>query len=299
MDIHFAVADTFHKTTEFGNDDFPVEVHVEEQKNSGHSFIKPHWHKEIQFMLGLEGSTIVMVNGNQYVMGPNEGMFINIDAAHAEKPADGVFSSYICFMMHPKIIYGLNNSMFRRFYVTPVLESNNIEAIRFNGGISWQRDAIDLLKQIDVVYKAKEFTYMLTIQKLFIEMWILILTNNINRLRTTAPMAMSPIDQGRIDRMMKFIVANYIEKIDLSMIADIGGVSNSECCRLFKRTANISPMQYVNNTRLLEASRLLTTTTMSVTAISYEIGFSNSSYFSEQFQKFMNCKPLEYRKRHF
>ncbi len=299
MDIHFAIAETFHKITDFGNDDFPVEVHLEELKNTSSNSRRPHFHEVIQFMVGCERTTIVTINRHQYLIGPNEGIFINANAAHEEKPADGIYSSYICIMMHPKMIYGLNNSMFRRYYVTPILDSDKIDAIPFNDGIAWHRNVIDLLKQIDVVNKAKEFTYMLTTQRLLIEIWTLILTNNTNRLRTTASVAMSFVDQERIDRMMNFIVEKYNEKINLSMIANIGGISNSECCRLFKRTANISPMQYVNNTRLLEASRLLSTTNLSVTDVSYETGFSNPSYFSEQFQKFMNCTPLKYRKNHF
>ncbi len=296
MDVHFAVADNYQEITHFGNDDFPVETHIEELRKE---VTRPHWHNEFQFMAALENATVVSAGGQTYLMEPGEGMFINAGVSHTAKAADGNSSSFICYMMHPKLIYGLNNSMFNRYYVTPVLKSEAMAAILFHANIVWHKSVLDLMKKIDIEFKSKEYTYMLTIQHLFLEIWTLLLTYNVNRLKNTATSAMSLVDKERMDKMMAYIVENIQQKLTLSMIAEVGCISNSECCRLFRRTANISPMEYVNNTRLLKAARLLTTTKKNVTEIAYEVGFTSSSYFSEQFGKFMDCRPLEYRKKHF
>ncbi len=293
MEVPFAVADNFQVITKFGNDDFPVDIHVKKVDR----MIEGHSHKEFQFMLGEEKATVVTVDGRQTLLSPGNGMFINAGVTHAIKPEDGISSSFICFMIHPKLIYGLNNSMFRRYYVNPVLESKSMDYILFNESISWHKAVIDILRKMDIVFKTKEYTYMLTVQLLFLELWTYILTYNSNRLKNTAVSLMSLVDKERMDKMLNFIVDNCHRKINLTMIAGEGCISNSECCRLFKKTANISPMEYVNNTRLLEAARLLTTTKMSITEIAYEVGFSNPSYFSEQFRKFMNVKPMEYRNK--
>jgi AraC family transcriptional regulator, melibiose operon regulatory protein len=295
MDVPFAVAENFQEITRFGNDDFPVESHVEELKKE---VVRPHWHNEFQFMLAREKTTVVTAADQSFVLDEGDGMFINAGVSHSTKAGDGISSSYTCIMMHPKFIYGLNNSMFKRYYVTPVLESKAMSVILFHESIPWHRTVIDLLKKVDIEFRTKEYTYMLTVQQLFLELWTLILTYNSNRLNNTATAAMSLVDKERMDKMLSYIVRNIHRKIDLTMIAQEGCISNSECCRLFRRTANISPMEYVNNTRLLEAARLLTTTKKSVTEIAYEVGFTSPSYFSEQFGKFMNCRPLEYRKKH-
>lgn len=48
--------------------------------------------------------------------------------------------------------------------------------------------------------------------------------------------------------------------------------------------------------RLRSGIELLNTTDMTVTEISFEVGFCGSSYFCESFKKVFGCSPLQFRK---
>lgn len=96
--------------------------------------------------------------------------------------------------------------------------------------------------------------------------------------------------------MINFIQYNYKESVTLSEIAAAGAVCKTECCAVFKKYVNLTPIAYLNDYRLRKSLELLVKTDMTVCEICYEVGFSGASYFSETFKKVFGCTPIEYRK---
>lgn len=64
---------------------------------------------------------------------------------------------------------------------------------------------------------------------------------------------------------------------------------------LIKEHLDISGGQIIKNRIILEAERLLLHTTLSVTEISYELGFSDNSHFGKYFKSAMKYSPNQYR----
>ena len=60
----------------------------------------------------------------------------------------------------------------------------------------------------------------------------------------------------------------------------------------------ISPKAYINNLRIDFAKKLLTRSEMSITEISYSIGFMEPLYFSTSFRKSTGISPTEFRERY-
>ena len=63
-----------------------------------------------------------------------------------------------------------------------------------------------------------------------------------------------------------------------------------------KKTTGTTITSYRNSMRLLTAKKMLINTDDSITKISYECGFDNSSYFSKLFKRSEKISPKEYRK---
>ena len=57
----------------------------------------------------------------------------------------------------------------------------------------------------------------------------------------------------------------------------------------------MTPTEWVNVTIILEAKRLLRSTTSTVKEIAHELGFEDHAYFSRLFRKSTNMTPLEFR----
>ena len=60
----------------------------------------------------------------------------------------------------------------------------------------------------------------------------------------------------------------------------------------------MSAGELIRNRILLEAKRLLVNVDMSITEIAYELNFSDNSYFSKFFKKYVAVTPEEFRKTH-
>ena len=93
-----------------------------------------------------------------------------------------------------------------------------------------------------------------------------------------------------------FINKHYSEPITLDDICSAAHVSKFYFSHRFKEQMGVSVMEYLVLTRLAAAKFLLRTTDSSVTDISYECGFSSTSYFCQSFKKAERISPIEYRK---
>ncbi|MCM8542369.1 MAG: AraC family transcriptional regulator [Lentisphaeraceae bacterium] len=96
--------------------------------------------------------------------------------------------------------------------------------------------------------------------------------------------------------VVEYIEANYMKEVSIQTLADIACLSVSQFNRNFKKIFRITPSDYITHTRLNSASQDLINTTKSITQVSSENGFYDSSYFAKQFKKQFHCSPGQYRK---
>ncbi|MBE6584559.1 MAG: helix-turn-helix domain-containing protein [Ruminococcaceae bacterium] len=99
-----------------------------------------------------------------------------------------------------------------------------------------------------------------------------------------------------VNRIIECIQKDVKNVPDLATMADEFGISLYYMCHLFKRRTGMSIMQYRDEYRMMLAKSLLLNTQKSITDISAECGFSDSSYFSGKFREREGITPTAYRK---
>ena len=72
-------------------------------------------------------------------------------------------------------------------------------------------------------------------------------------------------------------------------------LSYRQLCRCFRERYGTSPKAYQELLRVDEARRMLTSTTLEITAIAIELGYSSSQHFASQFRRIAGCTPSGYR----
>ncbi len=102
----------------------------------------------------------------------------------------------------------------------------------------------------------------------------------------------------RVGETISYMTRNVAQPITLEELVTISGMSRTNYIRMFEASMGASPINYLIGLRIDEASRLLRSTDRSITDIAFEVGFSDSNYFSRQFRKTRGQSPREYRKRH-
>lgn len=100
----------------------------------------------------------------------------------------------------------------------------------------------------------------------------------------------------KIIGIINYIRKNYAQNLTVPQIANMHYMSESALYGLFKKYCGTTPIAYINNCRLAEASRLLTRGNMSVSEIAKCVGFEDFGYFCRIFKRKYTQTPTEYRK---
>jgi len=85
------------------------------------------------------------------------------------------------------------------------------------------------------------------------------------------------------------------EKFDVNQLASEIGWSRSHTFRKVRSLTGISANQFIKETRLQEAAKLILNSNLNASEISYKVGFSSPSYFSKCFSKYYGVTPGEYK----
>ena len=104
-------------------------------------------------------------------------------------------------------------------------------------------------------------------------------------------------DNNRINIVFNHVKSNFTEEIKLEEIADMVSMTVPSFCRYFKKITNKTFTQFVNECRLVHASKLLAEQPLSITEVCFECGFNNFSHFNKSFKTFTGQNPSQYRKQ--
>jgi AraC family transcriptional regulator len=105
-----------------------------------------------------------------------------------------------------------------------------------------------------------------------------------------------PLSAIELKLIIEYVEANISQKTVVSELAKLVGVSNFHFIRAFKKSMNITPLQYLISRRVERATSLLVQTNFDLKTISEMSGFPTQSNFSSTFYRFKKLKPSDYRK---
>ena len=99
----------------------------------------------------------------------------------------------------------------------------------------------------------------------------------------------------QIEKAKKYINQNYSRDISLTEISGVVYMTPNYFCSLFKKVSGMNFSDYLQETRIDEAKRLLSNTPLSVSKVAENVGYKSAHYFSKVFLKVVGIKPSEYR----
>jgi YesN/AraC family two-component response regulator len=105
-------------------------------------------------------------------------------------------------------------------------------------------------------------------------------------------------DNDKINTIFNYVKDHFQEQITLEEVADLVSMTVPSLCRYFKKITKKTFTKFVNEYRLVHASKLLAEKPISITEICFESGFNNFSYFNKTFQEFTGKTASQYRKEH-
>jgi AraC family transcriptional regulator len=85
---------------------------------------------------------------------------------------------------------------------------------------------------------------------------------------------------ARLRRVLSFIEDNLHTDLTLSEIAQVSGLSVTQCQRAFQAALGVSIYQFIISQRVMRAASLLEETGLSVLDVAFATGFSHPSHLS-------------------
>ena len=247
-----------------------------------------HYHPEMELVYVNGGTGKRQVGSHVSCYSDGELMLIGSNLPHCGL-TDKLTGNTSETVLHMKVDF-LGNDFFN------IPEMKKIQALieMSKGGISFSGSTKHKIgEKIEVLEYQTDFQRLLSILNILNELAnskdIKILNAEGFSLKTEVK------DNDRINKVFNYVKSNFKEEISLDEIADLVSMTVPSFCRYFKKTTNKTFVQFVNEYRLVHASKLLAEQPLSITDICFESGFNNFSHFNKQFKAFTGQNPSEYR----
>lgn len=275
-----------------GNYGFPVGINVETIQSYEQGAFLWHWHPEIELTWVMSGEIEYHVNDRQYILKEGEGLFGNSNTLHSGYMKDGKECVYLSVTFHPRFLYGYENSVLQTKYVDFITSNETWHSLKLETQTAWQKEIIDGLRKIYVLYGKPPADYELEVHMLLLGIW-----QRLYRYFLSLP-EKEKKPQKHLERLKSiifYIQGNYSREITLDEVAGYVNICKSECCRFFKKHMNMTIKEYILFLRIQNSLSYLREGE-SVTKTAGLVGFSSPAYYGQIFKRYMGCTPREYQK---
>lgn len=252
--------------------------------------VNNHYHSTYEIYYQLSGRRHYFIKDSTYSVAPGDLVFINKYDVHK--------TSVLGPPQHERIVMnfsdaflGSEHPLFRPELLHIFERKKHL--YRLKPQEQWIVE--ELFRKMTEELKQQEDGFELSIRLLVMQLLLFAF-----RLKDTdSPVTEDPLSPTHrtIAEVVKYINANYSDKLPLPSLAERFGMSYAYLSRTFKKVTGFTVMGYQNLTRVREAQSLLTHTRAKVTDIAEQVGFEQFAHFNRTFKKITGASPTRYRKQ--
>ena len=287
-------------TSELGDVGFPVQVYYIELSKMYMQRIRWHWHPEIEILIINHGEADFVTDDDHIRLCAGEGILLNQNVMHSIQPIDeNANCSFYSVVFHPSFLFGYGNTVMSSKYLVPVISSPVFRFIKLNENDPTLERFLDLTNNVIASNLTKKYGYELVIKSYLCNLWTALLEYVIPKNITKSKEVTISTDETRVKDAILYIEMHFHEQITLEQIAASIHISKSECCRCFKRTLQLTPIEYLMKYRIFRATQMIQRNdpeAHSMSSLAFSVGFNNASYFNKVFKQFLGCTPSEYKR---
>jgi len=238
-----------------------------------------------EFIYVEEGNHTVVVGGKQYDLKAKQLLFYPPNYYH-KGTSQGVYLCIASFSCHSEILYELCGR--------PITLSDK-QQVFLDTLISEGAKLFNCLDEVrnEFVPCVNTSDFDLQILKNRLEIFLLDLykshypikdENNPEKDKNNVP----------LPNLIHILKSNITQKMSITDLSQISGVSVSIIKKLFHETYGCGPMHFFLDMKIEEAKKLLTVSNYNVTQTSEQLGFSSVHYFSRIFKEKTGVSPKKY-----
>ena len=252
-------------------------ISVRRSKNFPGSTLHCHDFYELEII--VDGKTKTVLNGKSYDATGGIVFFLSPSDFHEYSFCDG---------------FELYNIQFTNEAVSSeILE--RIASASKNVYLPQKKNFEEIVKLVSVMSELGEEKSTSEIQTRILESILLILTKDDKKEKPTA-LASYGFDKD-IQKAVMYIHAHFKENPTLSEVAETIPLNPQYFCTKFREYTGKSYKQYLKQTKLRYARRLVIATELPMLEVAENSGYSSQSHFSAEFREYYGIPPLDMRKK--
>lgn len=239
--------------------------------------IRPFGHPEYHYLHCSSGEGKLIINNQEFTLGPGTGFFFEPSIPHEYYSTKEPWKTY-WITFEGFAVKELCNTIFQNSWDVFSLSDHHL-----------------LESTLDNIYKTATVQDYCTNNNLSVLLYefLILLKANI----TDNVFASKPLLRNQLQTVIQYIENNYNNCIILDDLAAVVNISPQHLCRIFKRTYNMRPFEYLTRFRVKRAKELLTNPlNYPIKTIAAMVGYNDTSYFCATFKEYEGCAPLEFKK---
>lgn len=277
-------------------------LHFSSQENNCREF-PAHYHDFIEIIFGVSGSFSVSIYNRDFVINEGDMILINVNEVHAFHFDEAC--EYYCLQFDPMSVFSTPTYATGAKYIMPFLAS---QAAAPKGGDSYSlfasKEELEgshisgLVKDFYKEYTERNTGYELAIRSDIYRIFLWYLRRmEESGLSLSQTTNIRQEDIVRLQSVLDYIRENYMHPVQVEKMAKMCNMSYSYFSRFFRHCMGQTFSDYLLYVRLMEAEKLLFTSSRSISQIALDTGFSTPSYFITQFKKHRHTTPKQLKQK--
>lgn len=246
-----------------------------------------------ELLIVLNGTAIHKVNNESYFIKKGDVFVINHRTVHGFVNTNDF---HICnIMFRPEHLQSLDFDIRKSagYHALFVIEPYLTMERNFQSRLKLQLTEFEQVSNL-IASMIKEYDMKTDGWKTILNSYFMMLVVLLSR-SYSLPSSEMKSEVINIAKSVSYIEKNYTNPISIEMLAKMSNLSVRHFTRIFRDTYQTSPGNYINNLKMQHACMLLTKTTLNISEVAFQSGFSDSNYFTRQFKKLFQVTPKEYR----
>lgn len=289
-----------HKTVYAPHQDFYID---QSKKTDNYNMDSFHMHKMYEVYYLMEGSRKYFIDDSIYLVNAGSLVLIDADSVHKTSSMGDIPHSRIVVNFRLDFLEDFSDqvkalnltSIFKtKFTVLPLSFKYKLTIENI---LSRLMDLQDYEEHQDANLTTDEngISSQAVLSKLLLSELLIHIKEYINVLEQKEYES-HQIVNNKVDKIIKYICKHYTEDLTLTSIAEQFYISPFYLSKIFKRSTNLSIVEYINSLRIRQAKELLETSSTKIAEIAEIVGFSSSSHFSRTFKLVTGLSPQQYKK---
>ncbi len=258
-----------------------------------------HRHKEAQLIWIKEGEGTLLVDNQMHPFGKNDVFLIGANQPHLFKSNPEYFDEKNGLKIHALMIFFNPNGKLQSFLELPEMQLIKSYLNYAKGGVKLPSKQIDLViqKMVSLQYAKNQ---QLMIQFLQLLDVLAQFQSTSQALVANGPSSFSESEGIRIGHIYNFLMQHYNRNVMLEEVAEEAHMTPQAFCRYFKKHTRQTFVSFLNEIRVNEACKKLTSGNYeNISIVAYNCGFNSLTNFNRVFKTVMKVAPKTYLERYF